>query len=119
MRTSATAFGTPSVNAKLRAVLADLRQRLQDLYGDRLVTLVLYGSQARGDAEPGSDIDVMVVLKGAVQPCLEVERSGGLLTEVSLHFDELVSCIFVNEQDFATRNTPLLMNIRREGVLVN
>jgi len=25
----------------------------------------------------------------------------------------------VNERDFHTRNTPLLMNVRREGVLVN
>jgi len=103
----------------VRAVLAELRGRLQNLYGDRLVTLVLYGSQARGDAEPGSDIDVMVVLQGPVQPCLEVERSGEILTEVSLHFDEQVSCVFVSQQDFATRNTPLLMNVRREGVLVN
>jgi len=118
MRTSATIFGTPSVNAKLGAVLVEIRRRLLDLYGGRLVTLMLYGSQARGDAEPGSDIDLMVVLKGLVQPCLEVERSGGILTEVSLHFAELVSCVFVNEQDFATRNTPLLMNVRREVLAV-
>jgi len=119
MRTPPTIFGRPSVNAKLGAVLVEIRRRLLDLYGDRLVTLMLYGSQARGEAEPGSDIDLMVVLKGPVQPCLEVERSGGIFTEVSLHFDELVSCVFVNEQDFATRNTPLLLNVRREGVLVN
>ena len=119
MRSSASTSGTAPLGANLMAILAELRGRFQQLYGDRLVTLVLYGSQARGDAELGSDIDVMVVLKGPVQPCLEVERSGGILTEVSLHFDELVSCVFVNERDFATRNTPLLMNIRREGVLVS
>ena len=119
MRTFTSTSGAVLLGANLMAILTELRRRFQQLYGERLVTLVLYGSQARGDAEPGSDIDVMVVLRGPVQPCLEVERSGGILTEVSLLFDELVSCIFVNEQDFGTRNTPLLMNVRREGVLVN
>ena len=118
MGSSTTTFGMPVLNLKLTAILAELRQRLVNLYGNRLVTTVLYGSQARGDAEPGSDIDVMVVLKAPVQPCLEVDRSGGILTEVSLAFDELVSCVFVSEQDFATRKTPLLMNVRREGVIV-
>jgi len=31
-------------------------------YGDRLVKLLLYGSQARGDARPWSDVDVLAVL---------------------------------------------------------
>jgi uncharacterized protein len=61
----------------------------------------------------------MVVLKGPVQPCLEAERSGGILAEVSLQFDEWVSCIFVNDQDFSRRKTPLLMNVRREGVPIS
>jgi uncharacterized protein len=119
MTSSEPAFKTPTLNVKLASLLSELRRRLQRLYEDRLVAIVLYGSQARGDAEPGSDIDVMVVLKGPVQPCLEVERSGGILTEVSLQFDELVSCIFVNDQDFTGRKTPLLMNVRREGVRIS
>ncbi|MGH8946205.1 MAG: nucleotidyltransferase domain-containing protein, partial [Acidimicrobiia bacterium] len=30
---------------------------MRDLYEDRLVRVVLYGSQARGEAGPESDID--------------------------------------------------------------
>jgi predicted nucleotidyltransferase len=37
----------------LKTILAKLRQRLEALYGERLVRLVLFGSQARGDAEAG------------------------------------------------------------------
>lgn len=59
----------------------------------------------------------MVVLKA--RSCQEAERCGGILTEVSMDFNELVRCVFTTEQDFATRKTPLLMNVRREGVLVH
>ena len=56
------------MNPRLKAILTELRSRLESLYGDRLVKLILYGSQARGDAEPDSDIDVLVVRQGAVIP---------------------------------------------------
>jgi predicted nucleotidyltransferase len=80
--------------------------------------MVLYGSRARGEAEPGSDIDVLVVLKGSVQPGSEVERTGGIISELSLQFDEVISCAFVNEEQFIRENSPLLLNIRKEGVEV-
>ena len=56
----------------LETLLAELRHRLSGLYGDRLAGLFLYGSQARGDAVTGSDIDVLVVLKGPVYPAEEM-----------------------------------------------
>ena len=62
------------MNEKLQTILAELKSRLEALYGDRLVNLVLYGSQARGDAEPGSDIDVLVVLRGPVNAGEEISR---------------------------------------------
>jgi predicted nucleotidyltransferase len=118
MRTSEITSETARLGANLCAVLAELRRRFLELYGGRLVTLVLYGSQARGEAQPGSDIDLVVVLRGCVQPGTEVKRSGEILSEVSLQFDELVSCVFVSEEEFTRRNTPLLLNVRREGVVV-
>jgi len=46
------------MNRETRSILKNLRRRFEAIYGDRLVKMILFGSQARGDAEPGSDIDV-------------------------------------------------------------
>ncbi|UCG43986.1 MAG: nucleotidyltransferase domain-containing protein [candidate division WOR-3 bacterium] len=106
------------MKARLRSVLASLRARLEQLYGDRLVKLILYGSQARGDAEPGSDIDVLVVLKGEVQPCQEIERTGDIVASTSLDNNVVVACVFVSEDRYANEWNPLLANVRKEGVAV-
>ena len=46
----------------LQKVLKDLKQGLIRIYGDRLDSVVLYGSQARGDSSSDSDIDVLIIL---------------------------------------------------------
>jgi predicted nucleotidyltransferase len=50
------------MEAAIRAILSELENELRALYGPQLVRLLLFGSQARGDADEGSDIDVLVVL---------------------------------------------------------
>ena len=65
-----------TMNGKVQEILVELRRRFEALYGDRLKHMVLYGSQARGDAEPGADIDVLVVLQGPVEPSQEIQRTG-------------------------------------------
>jgi predicted nucleotidyltransferase len=106
------------MNDTLTAILAELRHRFEALYGERLVQMILFGSQARGDAEPGSDIDVLVVLRGQVSPCEEIDRTIEHVADVALHHNEVVSCVFVSEAQFESERSPLLLNIRREGVPV-
>src|SRR5215831_10474822 len=55
----------------LREILAQLRTGLEALYGPRLVHLLLYGSQARGEVTAEPDIDVLVILQGLVDPGAE------------------------------------------------
>jgi predicted nucleotidyltransferase len=101
---------------KLQQILNELRARLVEHYGSRLVDVVLFGSQARGDAVPGSDIDVMVVLKDAVYPGEEIEQTGDLVAELSLKYDVLISVVFRSEEAFYYSETPLLIEVRREGI---
>ena len=103
---------------QVHAILRELRDRFQALYGQRLVSLVLYGSHARGDADPDSDIDVLVVLRGPVSAGEEAERAGDFVAELSLRHSKVICCLFMDEERFLHRQGPLLRNIRKEGVAV-
>jgi predicted nucleotidyltransferase len=103
---------------KLTAILAELRCRFETLYGERLVQMILFGSQARGDAEPGSDIDVLVVLKDPVRAGEEIDRTIDLVADLSLQYNEVISCAFIGEDRFKHRHGPLLRNVRREGIKI-
>ena len=61
------------MKATIRTILAEYRARLEKIYGPRLVRVVLFGSQARGDAALDSDIDVMIVLAGPLDHWRETD----------------------------------------------
>ncbi len=103
---------------KLNYILSELQLQFEELYGSRLVRLVLYGSQARGDALPGSDVDVLVVLAGSVDPATEIERATPITAALSLDHDIVISCLYISEERYAQEKSPLLLNVRREGVVV-
>ena len=86
------------------------------IYGDKLINLVLYGSQARDDATEDSDIDMMVILKSPVSPGDEIFRMGEVKNQINLKYDQLISVLPISEEDFLCKDTLLLENIRREGI---
>ncbi len=107
------------MDARVSTILTELRRQLEACYGERLKRVVLFGSQARGDAEPDSDIDVLVVLAGPVDSAMEDKRTRDMLYDLMCANKLiLISCIFMEEERFVTERSPLLLNVRREGVAV-
>jgi len=104
------------MTAEVRDILSDLRAYLASIYGARLKGLVLYGSEARGDADEGSDVDVLVVLDGPVDIGLEIRRTGVGVSELSLKHGRTVSRLFIDAESFRDRQGPFLRNVRREGI---
>ena len=104
--------------AGIDRILREFRQGVEEIYGPRLLRVVLFGSQARDDAEDGSDIDVMLVLEGEVNPLEEIEKMSSFTGALSLKYDVLVSCVYMPEERFQREQSPLMLNVRREGVLV-
>ncbi len=103
---------------RLRQILAEYRERLAELLGEDLDSIVLYGSQARGDAVEGSDIDVLCVMKKPFDYGELILKTGEISAPLSLKYDVLISTAFVTRANYKNRKTPFLMNVRREGVSV-
>ncbi len=52
------------LNQADRNILFQLKRRLQEIAGDRLQAVIAYGSRARGEAGPDSDLDIAVIVEG-------------------------------------------------------
>lgn len=105
-------------NLKIQIILQELKRSLQIAYKKRLTQIILFGSQARNEAVSGSDIDILIVLKGEVKASDEILKTGGIVADLSLKYDEVVSCLFMTESRFLHHNSMLLRNIRLEGITI-
>lgn len=103
---------------KIGEIVAEFKRQLERLYGDELKSVILYGSFAREDATDDSDIDVAVVLRGEITPADEIDRMIDVITDMNLEHNVLLSVYPVSEGDYSSVNSPILMNLRREGVVV-
>jgi predicted nucleotidyltransferase len=97
-----------------RGVARDLRR----LYGERLRSVLLFGSWARGDAHPESDIDLLVVLDRVESVWDELRRMDPVLWRHSFDNDTVVTALAVAEDDVEERRRPLLVRAQAEGLFV-
>jgi predicted nucleotidyltransferase len=102
----------------IQPLLQELKARLQELYGERLKGLYLFGSYARGDAEEDSDVDVAVLLDDYEYASDVISETGALVSELSLKYNCLLSLIPIRAGAWREKEDSLLINIRREGVAV-
>ena len=102
----------------LNPILKELKTRLTSFYGERLKRLILFGSWARGEATEDSDIDIVVVLDGDVIPGEEIDRTIDIINDINLKYDVLVSIYPVSESVHETVNSPLLLNLKKEGLSI-
>jgi predicted nucleotidyltransferase len=103
------------MNAPDDPVLDRFRAALDDMYGDRLERVVLFGSRARGEARADSDYDVAVFLKSLPDRWAELDR----LADLRVRFLDETGAFF-DARPYPTTayrdTTPLMHEIRREGL---
>lgn len=104
---------------KLHPLLRRLTRELKKIYGPRLKKIVLFGSYARGEAAPDSDMDILVVLNDLEGTIKEARRLVPLEAELNLKYGILASCLPMSLADFENELTPFLANVRHEGVIVH
>lgn len=99
-----------------------LKQYVEDvhkLYGNQLNTIILYGSYARGDFRPDSDIDIMILVDLEDE---EIKEKGRFLSDVTFEYnfdnDVTIMPIVKNTYHFNRwlRSYPFYYNVRKEGI---
>ena len=97
-------------------VVNHIRQAIRQT--DPTATAILYGSEARGDARPDSDIDVLVLLEGDKRDLHRESEVSGALYEVELATGVLVSPMIMLRSQWENRpfKTPFYINVMNEGV---
>ena len=94
-----------------------VKSELQNLYGDRLAKLILYGSFARGDQHEGSDVDFLVVLKDEnIKIGTELRFMNSVLYDLDMRFNTTISAHPTTLQRYTNSDYLYYQNVRREGV---
>ena len=99
-------------------VLKKYVEDVHKIYGEKLRTVILYGSYARGDFRPDSDIDIMIL----VDLSDEEIRSKDILSDLTFDYnfdnDLEIMPIVKNLDHFNKwlRAYPFYNNVKNEGV---
>jgi predicted nucleotidyltransferase len=105
-------------STSLSQLLADIKSGLSDIYGDRLRGVYLYGSYARGEQGPDSDIDILIVLDEITNYYAELNRTGELISNLSLECGVSISRVFTTINKWSASTGLFLRNVRNEAMVV-
>lgn len=101
----------------LRERYAPIVHALVDTFGKRLRTVVLFGSQARGQSSPSSDHDLFVVIEEL--PAEPLARQRIVRESLLPILDQLpgpISFIAKTPEEVAANLTPLLLDVCVDGI---
>ncbi len=99
----------------LTNLLSDLNIELTQIYDNQLCGVYLFGSYARGEQDPESDLDVLVILQDYNSYSAEVRRTGRLISRLSLEYGISISRTFIRQSDWQKGDSLLVRNIRDEA----
>jgi predicted nucleotidyltransferase len=103
---------------EIRTLLGELKEALHHSYGNNLVGLYLYGSYAREEEDPESDLDIAIVLKDFKDYWREIQRTSKIISELSLKYSVTISPVRIRKDNWASEDSPFLNNLRKESIAI-
>lgn len=102
-------------------VLKRFRAALDEIYGERLERVVLFGSRARGDAGEDSDYEVAVFLKGlkegdSASRWRELDRLADLRSAILADTEAFIDAKPYPAGFYNNERMPLMHEVRADGI---
>lgn len=100
-------------------ILMELVEGVLKIMEHQVVSIVLYGSVAKGTNTEESDVDVAVLMKGQMDKETE-ERLSDLVVDMNLKYDKIFSVIDINFDTFKKweKVMPFYQNVIQEGIVL-
>ena len=97
----------------------ELVEGIKNILGDNLVSIVLYGSVARGTATEESDIDIAVITKQEFDYKLR-DKVVELAVDIDLKYDTVISIVDIDYNRYLEWQDimPFYKNIKKEGIVL-
>ena len=95
-----------------------ITKALREAHGERLSGVVLFGSEARGDADDDSDIDILVLLDGPIRYADDLLANLVALKGLSAELARRISPKPIDAESFLHDDSPLVRAAREEGMRI-
>ncbi|MFN8254433.1 MAG: nucleotidyltransferase domain-containing protein [Bacteroidales bacterium] len=102
---------------KIRLV-KELKQKLIDNFGDNIVHVILFGSQATGTANEYSDYDVLIVLKNNYTWQFE-KQIYNVCCDMEIDYEIYLDIIIISQAEIGTSirgKQPVILNSLTNGI---
>lgn len=85
----------------------------------KLIRIVLYGSVAKGTSTQESDIDIALLVNGALDYAME-DKISDFIVDMNLKYDKVFSVIDIDMEKFITweKAVPFYQNVNKEGIIL-
>ena len=107
---------------ELHLILSRIADTAKEVFGEKLESVILYGSYARGDYTPDSDVDIMILVKEIAPENLWKYKHSiiRIESELGLQYDLLISATVKDSETFNKYLDvlPFYQNVMKEGIRV-
>lgn len=105
----------------MRDLIEQYVEEVKKIYGFHVRQIILYGSYARGDFRPDSDVDIMILVDMSdLELKVYAQKLSYMTYDFNMDHDLDIKPIAKNEAHFNKWivNYPFYSNIRKEGVIL-
>jgi len=100
-------------NPKLKKIIKELVQKLNEKFGNRVESIILFGSYARGESKEDSDVDILIIGDLKLDEVIDVTYP------IFLKYGIYISPIVMSKDYFEmlkARRVEFIENVLKEGI---